>query len=178
MGAAAEVWCKYAAMSDDERGERLRVVRLERGLGVRELSRLAGLGVTGADVSRIENGKQGAPSFTKIKAMAAVLGVSPEWLWDGTGPREIAPSREPDTKDPYPARAAAIARMRGLVSEESVAAVRGDQLLGALSEAEWVEELLRADRLARKGMQRHEGQAHEGDGPVGRTASKIQPRRR
>lgn len=82
-----------------------------------------------------------------------------------------------DVDDPYPARAAAVARMRGLVSEDAIARVRGDQLLGALSEAEWVEELLRADRIARKGLPRTEGQPHAGDGPVGRTTSKIRPRR-
>lgn len=174
MSALSADWCKYEAMAD-ERGERLRRLRIERGLGVRELSRLAGLGEAGADVSRIENGKQGTPGYDKIRALAAVLGVSAEWLWDGSGPREPSP-REPDADDPYPARAAAIVRMRGLVSESAIARVRADQLLGALSEAEWVEELLRADRIERKGLPRNDGQPHAGDGPIGRAASKLAKR--
>jgi transcriptional regulator with XRE-family HTH domain len=175
VSAAAQTWCKFGAMTDD-RGDRLRKTRLEKGLGVRELSRLAGLGETGADVSRIENGKQGTPGFDKIKALAEALGVSPQWLWDGDGPR-VRSEAIVDHDDPYPQRGAAIARMRGLVSEQAIATVRADHNLGTLTEAEWVEELLRAERLAKKGLERHDGQPHVGDGPVGRP-SKIQRRPR
>lgn len=168
-------WCESETVSSI--GERLKEAREKAGIGVRELARLSGFPMSHADVSKIEAGKQPRPNGPKLVAYAKVLGVSPEWLLSGTGPKARLSGEEPDANDPYPARAAAIARMRGLVSEESIATVRGDQLLGSLTEAEWVEELLRADRLARKGMQRHEGQAHEGDGPVGRTSSKIQPRR-
>lgn len=66
--------------------------------------------------------------------------------------------------------------MPWLVSESAIARVRADQLLGALSEAEWVEELLRADRIERKGLPRTDGQPHAGDGPVGRAASKVAKR--
>lgn len=109
---------------------------------------------------------------TVLGALAKALGVSPEWLLTGEGPRVRAEATV-DAEDPYPARAAAVARMRGLVSESAIARVRADQLLGSLDEAEWVEELLRADRIERKGLPRHEGQPHEGEGPVGRTTSKV-----
>lgn len=161
-------------------GERLREAREAAGIGVRELARLSGFESSHADVSKIEMGKQPRPSGPKLAAYAKVLGVSAEWLMTGEGPR--ARSRaEPnvDVDDAYPARASAIARMRGLVSDAAIATVRADQNLGGLSEAEWVEELLRADRLAKKGLDRTwDGQPHEGQGAVGRSTSKIVPRRR
>lgn len=156
-------------------GERIRDVRTELGLSQRELAAKAS--VSPGQVGHLEKGTRDNPERDTAVKIADALGVAVEWLLTGHGPKVRVDSTEPDARDPYPARAAAIARMRGLVTEDSIATVRGDQLLGALTEAEWVEELLRADRLARKGMQRHEGQAHEGDGPVGRTSSKIQPRR-
>lgn len=116
-------------------------------IGVRELSRRAGLDSAGADVSRIENAKQGTPSYDKIRALAAVLGVRSEWLWSGEGERDAGPSVRDD--DPIPERADAIRRMRGAVCEDAILAVRGADL-GRLSLIEWVEELVRADRLARR----------------------------
>ena len=44
-------------------------------------------------------------------------------------------------------------------------------------ETEWVEELLRADRIARKGLPRNEGQPHATPVAVGQSSSKINPRR-
>ncbi len=80
-------------MSDEAqaRGGRLRAAREAKGLGVRELSRLAGFGDNSADISKIENGKQSTPSYDKIKAYAVALEVNPEWLWSGEGPRERRP---------------------------------------------------------------------------------------
>lgn len=127
-------------MSDAaERGRRLREAREARGLGVRELSRRAGLDGAGADVSRIENGKQRSPSYDKIRALAAVLGVAPEWLWSGEGEREATNPR-PEPSDPLAARSDAIARMRGAVCDEAIAMVRAAE----------IEELVRADRLVRR----------------------------
>lgn len=131
---------------------------------MRELSRSAGLSAAGADVSRIENGKQPNPHYDKIKALAAALDVNPEWLWSGEGPRERradTAERTVELDDPYPTRADAIARMKGAVSDEAIATVRGVQNLGGLTVQEWVDELLRADRLARKGRE-PEGREHEG----------------
>lgn len=156
-------------------GDRIREARGEHGLSQRDLAAKAG--VSAGQVGHLEKGTRDNPERDTAVKIADALGVAVEWLLTGYGPKVHVESAQPDTTDPYPARAAAIARMRGLVTEKAIEAVRGDQLLGALTEAEWVEELLRADRLARKGMQRHEGQVHEGDGPVGRTSSKIQPRR-
>ena len=91
-------WCQNEAVpfDDDEelaaraaaRGERLRAARAAKGLGVRELSREAGLPGGASDVSKIENGKQPSPNYDKIRALAAVLEVNSEWLWSGEGPRD------------------------------------------------------------------------------------------
>lgn len=161
-------------------GERLREAREAAGLGVRELARLSGFESSHGDVSKIEQGKQPRPSGPKLAAYAKVLGVSSEWLMTGEGPRERradAAERTVELDDPYPTRADAIARMKGAVSDEAIATVRGVQNLGGLTVQEWVDELLRADRLARKGRE-PEGREHEGDGPVGRTGSKINGRKR
>jgi transcriptional regulator with XRE-family HTH domain len=75
-------------MSDDERndetraetvGERVRRLRHERGLLQIDL---AGPGLTGAQISRIESGKR-RPSLKAIRHIARRLGVSPEYLETG-----------------------------------------------------------------------------------------------
>jgi len=151
-------------------GERIREARLAKGLGQRGLAEASG--VSQGHISHAESGKRQELGPTVLGALARALEVSPEWLLTGEGPR-VRYAASTDADDPYPARAAAIVRMRGLVSESAIARVRADQLLGALSEAEWVEELLRADRIERKGLPRNDGQPHAGDGPVGRASSKI-----
>lgn len=95
--ALVHEWCQNEAMAwDDEeevaaraaaRGARLRAAREAKGLGVRELSREAGLSLSASDISKIENGKQPTPNYDKIRAIAAALGVTSEWLWSGEGPR-------------------------------------------------------------------------------------------
>lgn len=146
-------------------------------MSARRLAEVAG--GSHANVIRIESGQQPKPGAEKIAGYAKVLGVSPEWLLTGEGSMHPAPRPETsvDLDDPYPARAAAIVRMRGLVSDDAIARVRADQLLGALDETEWVEELLRADRIARKGLPRNEGQPHATPVAVGQSSSKINPRR-
>jgi transcriptional regulator with XRE-family HTH domain len=66
-------------MGDETIGQRLRRLRLERGLSQRDL---ASPGVTNAYVSRIEKGDR-TPSVTAIRKLASRLGVSPEYLETG-----------------------------------------------------------------------------------------------
>ena len=60
-----------------ELGERLKKIRNERGLRVRELADLAGMGYT--NVNNIENGKVN-PQYTTLIALAEVLQVEPSAL--------------------------------------------------------------------------------------------------
>lgn len=60
-----------------EFGERLKKIRNERGLKVRELADLAGMGYT--NVNNIENGKVN-PRYTTIIALAEALDVDPNLL--------------------------------------------------------------------------------------------------
>lgn len=60
-------------------GERLRRLRLERGLSQRELS---GPGVSYAYISRIEAGER-RPSVKALRILAAGLGVSADYLETG-----------------------------------------------------------------------------------------------
>ena len=57
-------------------GERIRRVRLDRGLSQRDVS---GPGVSYAYVSRIESGDRG-PSLKAIRLLVRKLGVTPEYL--------------------------------------------------------------------------------------------------
>ncbi len=158
-------------------GERMKEARGAKGLSQHALARAAK--VSQAHISNVENGKRDTLGSDLVAPVAEALGVSLEWLLTGEGPRERrddAPARTVELDDPYPTRADAIARMKGAVSDEAIATVRGVQNLGGLTVQEWVDELLRADRLARKGRE-PEGREHEGDGPVGRTGSKVSPRR-
>jgi transcriptional regulator with XRE-family HTH domain len=67
--------------------ERLRRLRIERGLAQREL---AGPGVSYAYVNRIEHGQRN-PSIRALRTIAAQLGVLPEYL--ETGKNETATDR-------------------------------------------------------------------------------------
>jgi tetratricopeptide (TPR) repeat protein len=68
-------------------GERLRRLRLERGLSQRELS---AQGVSYAYISRIEAGAR-QPSVKALRKLAAKLGVSPEYLETGI---DLAPHED------------------------------------------------------------------------------------
>src|SRR5256885_12195598 len=61
-------------------GQRLRRLRLEKGLSQREL---AGPGVSYAYVSRIEGGQR-RPSLRAIRVLARKLGISPQYLETGS----------------------------------------------------------------------------------------------
>src|SRR5581483_2576419 len=61
-------------------GERLRELRLQRGLSQRELS---GPGVSYAYISRIEAGAR-QPSMKALRTLAKKLGVTPEYLETGS----------------------------------------------------------------------------------------------
>jgi transcriptional regulator with XRE-family HTH domain len=67
-------------MGQETIGQRLRRLRLERGLSQRDL---ALPGVTNAYISRIEKGDR-TPSVTAIRSLARRMGVSPEYLETGT----------------------------------------------------------------------------------------------
>src|ERR687886_2794303 len=65
-------------------GERLRRLRLARGMSQRELS---GPGVSYAYISRIEAGAR-RPSVKALRMLARKLGVSPEYLETGSEIRD------------------------------------------------------------------------------------------
>ena len=66
-------------------GQRLRRVRLQRGLSQRELS---GPGVSYAYISRIEAGTR-QPSVKALRVLARKLGLSPEYLETGSDLRDV-----------------------------------------------------------------------------------------
>ena len=66
-------------MTEETIGQRIRRLRLARGLSQRALS---GPGVSYAYVSRIE-GDQRTPSLKALRYLAGKLGVDPEYLEDG-----------------------------------------------------------------------------------------------
>jgi transcriptional regulator with XRE-family HTH domain len=63
--------------------ERLVFARTQAGLNQRELSLLAGL--SSSHIHHIEAGIRKSPSAKVIRAIAAVLGVSIDWLLGGKG---------------------------------------------------------------------------------------------
>lgn len=68
-----------AGVTTETVGERVRRLRLSRGLSQREL---AGPGVSYAYISRIESGKR-RPSLKALRYLAGRLGVDPEYLEEG-----------------------------------------------------------------------------------------------
>ena len=68
-------------MTEETVGQRVRRLRLARGLSQRSLS---GPGVSYAYVSRIEGGQR-KPSLKALRYLAGKLGVDPEYLEDGRG---------------------------------------------------------------------------------------------
>lgn len=70
-------------------GARLRALRLDRGLTMRALARLAGL--TDTAVRTTETGTT-VPSVATVEALANALAVSPGWLAYAVGPMD-APRR-------------------------------------------------------------------------------------
>src|SRR6059058_526304 len=66
-------------------GQRLKRLRLERGMSQREL---ASPGVSYAYISRIEAGTR-QPSVKALRRLAAKLGVTPEYLETGTDIRDV-----------------------------------------------------------------------------------------
>jgi PTS system nitrogen regulatory IIA component len=61
-------------------GATLRLLRLQSGLSLRDLARR--LGVSGAYLSRVENGLDSAPTPARLEAMARELGVPPTLLME------------------------------------------------------------------------------------------------
>jgi transcriptional regulator with XRE-family HTH domain len=76
-----------SAVTTETVGQRIRRLRLARGLSQRELS---GPGVSYAYISRIENGGR-KPSLKALRVLAGRLGVDPEYLETGSA---VPPSRE------------------------------------------------------------------------------------
>lgn len=107
--------------------------------------------------------EEAAMHSSSLQKLADAAGLSLAWLQTGHGPRSAGPVVELD--DPYPTRADAIARLRGVVSDEAISSVRAVQNLGGLTVQEWVEELIRADRLRSKLVV--DSVRHSGGGAVG-----------
>jgi transcriptional regulator with XRE-family HTH domain len=72
-----------------EVGERIRELRIARGLSQRAISET---GISYAYISRIESGAR-QPSLKAIRAIAAKLGVTPEYLETGEDPVHAALDR-------------------------------------------------------------------------------------
>ena len=71
-------------------GERLQKARLAKGLTQAQLARA--IGVSMSSIAMVETGLRGQPR--KLRAMAALLGVSADWLETGEGdPYEVAVER-------------------------------------------------------------------------------------
>lgn len=68
---------------------RLTEARERLGVKPARLAKLAG--VTGAWVSKAESGKSVHVQAETLFAVARVLQVNPQWLADGTGPRDMIP---------------------------------------------------------------------------------------
>src|SRR5207302_7374384 len=71
---------RVVAEREETFGERVRRLRLERGLSQRQL---AGEGLTNAYISRIERGTRANPSMKALRVLARGLNVSPEYLETG-----------------------------------------------------------------------------------------------
>jgi transcriptional regulator with XRE-family HTH domain len=100
---------------------RLRSARLAAGFGVRELARRAGRPESYADISRIESAQQLHPSADKLGAYATALGVSLEWLIDGSAPPGSAIVSRLVTAHPSRWSAAAIAAATQLEADTRTA---------------------------------------------------------
>jgi transcriptional regulator with XRE-family HTH domain len=70
--------------SESAIGQRLRFARTAAGLSTRELAKLSGL--TTGHPSLIEAGKRPAVSAKALADMARVLGISLDWLVNGSSP--------------------------------------------------------------------------------------------
>lgn len=81
----------------DEVGARLRSVRMDRGLTMRALARLAGL--TDTAVRTTENGDT-VPTLATVEAFADALNLSPAWLAFGVGPQVLPTQRKARTAQP------------------------------------------------------------------------------
>ncbi|MDX8402516.1 MAG: helix-turn-helix transcriptional regulator, partial [Mariprofundaceae bacterium] len=73
-------------------GERLKKERNERGLTQSALAKKAG--VTKATISALELGYSKQASAEVLLKLSRALGVNPEWLVTGKGPRRIEPSAD------------------------------------------------------------------------------------
>lgn len=74
----------------NERGKRIRTERLRRGWAQEELARKAG--ISRSTVADLEGGHSRATA--RLLNIAKALGVTPQWLETGKGPREPVPAPE------------------------------------------------------------------------------------
>jgi transcriptional regulator with XRE-family HTH domain len=65
--------------------ERLQWAREHAGLSARDLDKLADL--TPGHTASVEVGRRASPSADTVRALARALGISTDWLIDGTGKR-------------------------------------------------------------------------------------------
>ena len=126
-------------------GQRLRSARVARGFGVRELARLSG--VSPPTITRYEKDERGVTDTAEVGTLVKIvttLGVRLDWVRTGAGPMD-SPPPAPTTADPYPERAAALARLEGLLPLEVVEIVRSAAPVGEKrpDEFAWVRFALR-----------------------------------
>jgi len=124
-------------------GQRLKRLRLDRGLSQREL---ASPGVSYAYISRIEAGTR-QPSVKALRRLAAKLGVSPEYLETGSD-LDAAEARELEARRRGAAALGqrAVDRRRRRVADDAVAEQRSERRQEVMTQD-------RADAARRRGAE-------------------------
>jgi transcriptional regulator with XRE-family HTH domain len=147
-----DVFAQFATMETP--GQRLHKARVARGLGIRELGRLAKVDPTA--ISRIESGKRGARGTTEIGTfvkLCAPLRARLAWVLTGEGPMDEVPQVS-RVHDPYPERQRALERLAGLLAPDVEASVRGT-IPGTErhpTELAWIAHALRIQREHEEGF--------------------------
>ena len=104
-------------------GPRLREVREQRGLSVRELARR--VGCSASLISQIERGVS-TPSAGMIYLLAVELRASLDYLFDAVPPQESGPGPEPAAATAPSAAAPVVTRAADLAGQPAAGAVPGD----------------------------------------------------
>lgn len=131
-------------------GKRIREARMRAGITQTELAKKTGLGQ--GTISNIERGHRGeALEANTVDGIARILGEDPSYLLTGVRTPRKAPTAHLFTdadlelgnlSDPCVARRGAVARLRGLASEEAIEEIMALPPSDNRSEEEWMKLLL------------------------------------
>jgi transcriptional regulator with XRE-family HTH domain len=117
-----------AAAADRHVGRRMRERRVQRGLSLAELA--TSLGISTQQARKYEAGQNAVPA-ARLVALAALLGVTPDWFFEGVeedGYRPLLPTRPRMLLDlvragevlPEPGLAALCQAARALAAEDGL----------------------------------------------------------